>query len=99
MAALHDANRTDEVERPEAVARNTRLGLFLFALYLLLYGAFVVASAFAPGIMERTPIAGVNLAVLAGFGLIGAAFVLALLYGWLCRSGAAASRGNREAGE
>ena len=30
--------------------------------------------------------AGVNLAILYGFGLIIAALVLALLYGWLCKS-------------
>jgi hypothetical protein len=35
--------------------------------------------------MEALPLAGVNLAVLYGFALILAAFVLALLYGVLCR--------------
>ena len=29
--------------------------------------------------------AGVNLAILYGFGLIIAALVLALIYGWLCK--------------
>lgn len=88
---LHDhaPNATAEAERPETVSRNVRYGLGLFAIYLALYTAFVLTSAFAPQVMERTPFAGVNLAVLTGFGLIGSAFLLALVYGWLCRGEAA----------
>lgn len=67
-------------------ARRSRIGLVLFAVYLLLYGGFVLLNTFAPEQMDRTPFLGVNLAVLYGFLLIIAAFVLALLYGWLCRS-------------
>ena len=89
MAALHHGDDGPrEEEHPETIARNTRYGLILFAVYLTLYGAFVAASAFAPAVMEQT-LAGVNLAVLSGFGLIGVAFLLALVYGWLCRSEAA----------
>lgn len=66
--------------------RNARIGLVLFAVYLLLYGGFVLLAAFSPKTMERTPAAGVNLAVWYGFGLIVGAFLLALLYGWLCRA-------------
>jgi uncharacterized membrane protein (DUF485 family) len=64
-------------------SRLSRTGLFLFLLYLLLYGGFVLLNAFSPATMEVTPWAGVNLAILYGFGLIIAAFVLALVYG-LC---------------
>ncbi len=64
---------------------NSRIGLVLFAVYLLLYGGFVFLSAFAADVMEATPIAGVNLAILYGFGLIIAALVLALVYGFLCK--------------
>ncbi len=66
-------------------SRNARIGLILFAIYLVLYAGFVFVNAFAPELMEVTPIAGVNLAILYGFGLIIAALALALLYGWLCR--------------
>ena len=86
----HGPGLSAEAERAETVARNTRYGLVLFAVYLVLYGAFVLVSAFAPEVMERTPLGGVNVAILSGFGLIGAAFVLALLYGWLCRGDAKA---------
>ncbi len=66
--------------------RNARIGRVLFTIYLLLYGGFVLLNAFSPETMEITPVAGINLAILYGFGLIVAAFVLALLYGWLCGS-------------
>ncbi len=65
--------------------RNARIGLVLFGIYLLLYGGFVLLCAFSPGTMEITPVPGINLAILYGFGLIVAALVLALLYGWLCK--------------
>lgn len=66
------------------LSRNARFGLKLFFGYLFLYGSFVLLSAFAPSIMELQPIAGLNLAVLWGFGLIIAAVVFALVYGAMC---------------
>ena len=63
--------------------RNARLGFILFTIYLVLYGGFVFINAFAPYLMELTPLAGVNLAIWYGFGLIVAALVLALIYGWV----------------
>jgi uncharacterized membrane protein (DUF485 family) len=77
---------------------NVRLGLVLFAIYLLLYGGFVLLAAFAPKFMEQTPFAGVNLAVWYGFGLIVAALVLALLYGCICRTNAPREEGGQAAG-
>jgi hypothetical protein len=41
--------------------------------------------------MASAPFGGANLAVLSGFGLIGAALALALLYWWLCRDVRAAA--------
>ncbi|WP_417851391.1 DUF485 domain-containing protein [Thalassoglobus sp.] len=67
-------------------ARNARIGLRLFAVYLLFYSGFVLLNAFSPDTMRATPIEGINLAIIYGFGLIIAAFVLAILYGFLCRS-------------
>ena len=64
--------------------RNSRIGLVLFAVYLLFYGGFVLLNTFSPETMEATPVAGINVAILYGFGLIIAAFVLALIYGMLC---------------
>jgi len=64
--------------------RNSRIGRILFLLYLLLYGGFVLLNTFSPTTMEATPIEGINVAILYGFGLIVSAFLLALLYGFLC---------------
>lgn len=65
--------------------RHSRLGLILFFLYLLLYGGFVLLNTFSPETMELTPVAGVNVAILYGIGLILAALVLALIYGIFSR--------------
>lgn len=67
-------------------SRNARWGLALFVVYLLFYSGFVLLTLFAPKALETRPLAGVNLAIWYGFGLIVAAFVLALIYGWACRS-------------
>jgi uncharacterized membrane protein (DUF485 family) len=66
-------------------SRNARVGLWLFFIYLAIYAGFVLLAAFSPATMARTPVAGVNFAIWYGFGLIAGAFVMALLYGWLCR--------------
>src|SRR5678815_4286516 len=70
---------------PETVSRNARVGLWLFAVYLLLYGGFMALNAFFPHQMAAAPLGGVNLAVLYGLVLIVGAFVLALLYMFLVR--------------
>jgi uncharacterized membrane protein (DUF485 family) len=67
-------------------ARNTRWGLVLFAVYLAFYSGFVLLAAFSPQTLARLPFAGVNLAIWYGFALIVVALVLALVYGWVCRS-------------
>jgi len=69
--------------------RTSRIGLLLFAVYLVFYGGFVLLAAFSPQSMEATPLAGVNLAIWYGFGLIALAILLALVYGFVCRKEAA----------
>ena len=66
------------------------LGPILFAVYLLLYGGFVVLAALSPATMDA-PIGGINLAVWYGFVLIIAAVVLALIYGVFAPGEAATS--------
>ena len=74
-----------EAEDPAQAARNARVGLWLFLAYVLLYAGFMGLSAFAYRWMKQTPLGGVNLAILYGFGLILAALAIALLYMWLCQ--------------
>ena len=85
MAGLdHSHLPPDEPRDPAAERHNARLGLALFAVYLLGYGTYVLVNAFWPGAMD-TLIGGVNLAVVSGMGLIVGALVLALIYAALCR--------------
>ena len=80
MSSLTDAQRS-----------NARLGLWLFAAYLLLYLGFVFLSAFSAATMEKPVVAGLNLAIVYGFGLIIGALVLALIYGVMCKPDSADS--------
>jgi uncharacterized membrane protein (DUF485 family) len=53
-------------------------------MYLLVYSGFVILAAFSPQSMAQKPLAGVNLAIWYGFGLIALAILLAFVYGWAC---------------
>ncbi|MCA9125910.1 MAG: DUF485 domain-containing protein [Planctomycetales bacterium] len=63
---------------------NARLGIKLFLIYAAYYLAYVLVNAFAASWVEWKPMAGLNLAVLWGFSLIGLAFVMAVVYGLMC---------------
>jgi uncharacterized membrane protein (DUF485 family) len=80
----HHASDSEKVTETVNV-RSTRFGWGLFVVYAVLYGAFVLFNAFSPEMMEKTPLGGVNLAILFGLGIIAAAFLLALVYDWICR--------------
>lgn len=84
--ASHDFKEPLEKEEEDAtvIAHNTRIGLILFAVYVVFYGGYMVISAFWPEVMSWDVLAGVNLAVTYGFALIGIALVLALIYLNLC---------------
>jgi uncharacterized membrane protein (DUF485 family) len=88
----HNGSRGCSTARPllnhwlAMLSRNSRIGMILFLLYLTLYGGFVLINALAPQWMELRPVAGLNLAILYGFGLIIAALLMAVLYGVLCDS-------------
>ena len=85
---------------PSDVQRaNSRLGLWLFSVYLVLYLGFVFISAFATSTMEAKAIAGLNLAIIYGFALIIGALVLALIYGALCKPEPTGNESDSEAAE
>lgn len=77
LAAHHD-------DHPEVSAANARAGLVLFFIYLAAYAGFMGLSAFAPQMMGVPVLAGVNLAITYGMGLIVGALVVAAIYMWLC---------------
>ena len=59
--------------------RASRLGLALFGVYVVLYGGFMGLVLVRPDLLALRPFGGVNLAILAGLGLIAAAVILALI--------------------
>jgi uncharacterized membrane protein (DUF485 family) len=88
----HGPATPQEVEDPAETRRNARNGLWLFAIYFAIYSGFVGLNAFRPEVMT-VDIAGINLAVWYGFGLIFAALALALVYMALCRPQPSATDG------
>lgn len=83
---MHHGENVKEVEDPQVVAWNRKLGLWLFAIYALVYASYVLVNTFAPQWMDQKILFGVNNAILAGFGLILAAIVIAFVYGFACRN-------------
>jgi uncharacterized membrane protein (DUF485 family) len=87
MVHVDHANPPTDALGDAAVVRfNKRLGLALFAIYLVVYAAYVVVNAFWPTLMDLVPFAGLNVAVISGLALIVGAFALSLVYMGLCRS-------------
>ena len=70
----------------ESDKKNARLGMRLFFIYLVMYLVFVLVNAFSADTMETPAIAGLNLAIVYGFGLIITALVMAFIYGALCKT-------------
>lgn len=62
-----------------------RLGIWMFASYLLFYAGFVAINLLSPQSMAVIVLAGLNLATVYGFALIIVALIEALIYDWLCR--------------
>jgi uncharacterized membrane protein (DUF485 family) len=67
-----------------AFAYKRRLGVILFFVYAAIYAAFVILNLVTPSIMDTTLFAGLNVAVIYGFGLILLALILALAYNRAC---------------
>ena len=67
-----------------AIGYKVRVGAWMFLLYAIVYGGFVVINVVSPLAMERTVLLGLNLAVVYGIVLIVFAFVLAAVYARIC---------------
>ena len=67
-----------------ASAFKTRLGLILFVIYGLVYAAFVILNTVQPRAMGIIVVAGLNLAVVYGFGLIVLGIVMGVIYNAVC---------------
>ncbi|MFG0256209.1 MAG: DUF485 domain-containing protein, partial [Rhodopirellula sp. JB053] len=64
------AEQLDSPNDAEATQKASRLGLTLFIVYTLVYLGFVLLNAFAADTMDTVVVAGLNLAIVYGFGLI-----------------------------
>ncbi|OHB49864.1 MAG: hypothetical protein A2Y10_09570 [Planctomycetes bacterium GWF2_41_51] len=67
-----------------AIGYKSKLGIFMFIIYAVIYAGFVVVNVARPTLMEKHFIFGLNIAVVYGFGLIVFALILALIYNHLC---------------
>lgn len=68
----------------KAIGYKTKLGVYLFFGYVLVYAGFVVINVTSPHLMGQTVFAGLNLAVIYGFGLILLAFIMGIIYNHFC---------------
>lgn len=68
-----------------ASAFKTRLGVWMCLFYSVFYVGFVAINLYDPLLMERSVVAGMNLATVYGLALIVVALAQALVYDALCR--------------
>ncbi len=78
------APQVDHDDHPEVESINTRNATILFLIYLALYAGFMGLASYAPKSMGVKVLAGVNLAIIYGMGLIIIAVLLAMIYMYLC---------------
>ena len=73
-----------KLEKDNASAKKTSLGIKLFFVFALIYAGFVFINTLSPSTMEIKIFAGLNLAVVYGFGLIILAIVMGVIYNAIC---------------
>ncbi len=61
-----------------------KLGIYMFIIYVIIYSGFIAINVLEPKIMGLILFAGLNLAVVYGFGLIILAVVMGVIYNHLC---------------
>lgn len=64
--------------------KKASLGLKMFFIYLLFYGGFTYISIASPATMSKHIFAGLNLAIVYGFGLILVAILMGFAYHLIC---------------
>ncbi|MDZ4850905.1 MAG: DUF485 domain-containing protein [Pirellulaceae bacterium] len=82
---MHHQNKV-ESESEATIARRTRIGLILLAVYGLAYSVFIGLCAFASKSMADFSPWGIPFAIWYGMGLMVGAILMALLYGRLCQA-------------
>lgn len=67
-----------------ASAKKAKLGVWFFFIYLFFYGGFVAIGVLNYEMLSIKVVAGLNLAVFYGMGLIVFAVLLGILYNFFC---------------
>ncbi len=78
-----DHGLVSDWSKDKASSFKTRVGIWMFVLYAVIYVGFVWINTFNPRLMG-SDIGGLNLAVIYGFGLILFALMLAFVYNAIC---------------
>lgn len=68
----------------KSAREKSRLGIWMFVFYALVYFGFVMIGTFFPRLMGVESVSGLNLAYVYGMGLIVLAVVMGLIYNFLC---------------
>lgn len=68
----------------KAIGYKSKIGVYLFIVYVLVYVGFIAINVASPETMATKIFAGQNLAVVYGFFLIFLAFIMGLIYDYLC---------------
>jgi len=67
-----------------SISKKFRLGIIMFVFYLLVYAGFVFIGMYAPEMMGKPVLFGLNLAFVYGMGLIVLAALMGLGYNFFC---------------
>lgn len=67
-----------------AAKKKARLGVWFFFIYLLFYAGFVAIGVLNYELLATQVVAGLNLAIFYGMGLIIFAVLLGILYNYYC---------------
>lgn len=78
-----EKEESTQMEAEKSGAYKSKTGIILFFVFTPVYLTFVILSVLNPSLMA-TEIGSLNLSVVYGFGLIGFAIILAILYNYLC---------------
>ena len=73
-----------ELGKDKSVAQKARLGVVMFAIYMVVYIGFVLIGTMFPKALGVKFLGGQNLAFLYGMGLIVLAAVMGLIYNFFC---------------
>lgn len=68
----------------KASGYKSKLGVYLFFGYAIVYFIFVIINVVSPKSMSIIVFSGLNLAVVYGIGLILLAIIMGLIYNFLC---------------